>query len=222
MESFEIVLADSGFHINGFPYATKVIKLSGPKAQQLSELASHRNDLQIALASLGGLNGVALESSLVRQGLWRSAVEHCMKCLSASKARPRLDPKKVFKGDSEALEVYEYFRNLRNKHIAHDENAYSQCVPGAVLNGPNAQYKIAKIVCFSAYAETLDQGNYSNLHKMVTETLSHIDARFESLCSDLTAELEARCYGELDSMSMEEMRYSKPELGDIGNPRARH
>ena len=66
MESFEIVLTDSGFHINGFPDAIKVIKLYGPKAQQLSELASHRNDLQIALASLEGINGVAPESSLVR------------------------------------------------------------------------------------------------------------------------------------------------------------
>ena len=49
-------------------------------------------DLQIALASLEGINGVVPESSLVRQGLWRSAVEHCMKCFSASEARSRLDP----------------------------------------------------------------------------------------------------------------------------------
>ena len=220
MESFKVDLTDSGFHIDGFPDATKVIKLSGPKAQQLSELASHRNDLQVALVSLEGINYVGPENSLVRQSLWRSAVEHCMKCFSASEARSKLNPKKVFKGDSDAQEVYEYFRKLRNKHIAHDENAYTQCIPGAVLNVSNAEYKIAKIVCFSAVAETLEQGNWSNLHKMVTETLSHIDVRFESLCSNLTAELEARSYGELDSM--EEMTYSKPELGGIGKSRARH
>ena len=55
---------------------------------------------------------------------------------------------------------------------------------------------------------------------MVTETLSHIDARFESLCSILTGELEVRSFGELDAM--EEMTYSKPELGDIGKSRSRH
>ena len=220
MERFKIDLTDSGFHIDGFPDATKVIKLSGPKAQQLSELASHRYDLQIALASLEGINGVGPEDYLVRQSLWRSAVEHSMKCFSASQVRSKLNPKKVFKGDPDAQEVYEYFRNLRNKHIAHDENAYSQCIPGAVLNGPNSMYNIAKIVCFSAVADTLDQGNYGNLHEMITEALSHIDARFESLCSNLTAELEARSYGELDAM--EEMTYSKPELGDIGKSRARH
>ena len=220
MGHFKIDRTDSGFHISGFPDATKVIKLSGHKAQQISELASARYDLQIALASLEGINDVATESSLVRQGLWRSAVEHCMKCFSGSEARSRLDPKKVFKGDSEAAEVSEYFRSLRNKHIAHDENAYVQCVPGAVLNGPASKCKIAKIVCLSAVAETLDQGNYGNLHKMVTDTLSHIDARFEDLCGNLTAELEARPYGEL--AAMEEMTYSKPELEDIGKSRSRH
>ena len=220
MERFEIDGTDSGFHIMGFPDAAKVLKLFGHKAQQISELASHRNDLLIALASLEGINDVAPESSLVRQGLWRSAVEHCMKCFSDSKARSRLDPKKVFKGDSEALEVCEYFRSLRNKHIAHDESAYVQFIPGAVLNRPSAKYKIAKIVCFGAVAETLDQGNYGNLHKMITETLSHIDARFESLCGNLTTELEARSYGEL--AAMEEMTYSKPELEDIGKSRSRH
>ncbi len=220
MEYFEIDLTDSGFHISGFPDATKVIKLSGHKAQQLSELASHRNDLQIALASLEAINDVAPDNFLVRQGLWRSAVEHCMKCFSDSEARSRLNPKKVFKEDSNALKVYEYFRYLRNKHIAHDENAYTQCIPGAVLNRPNAEYKIAKIVCFSAVAETLDQLNYGNLHKMITKTLSHIDARFDSLCGNLTADLEARPYGEL--VAMEEMTYSKPELEDIGQSRSRH
>ena len=64
------------------------------------------------------------------------------------------------------------------------------------------------------------KANYGNLHQMVTETLSHIDARFESLCGNLTAELEARPYGEL--AAMEEMTYSKPELEDIGKSRARH
>ena len=66
MESFELALTDSGFHISGFPDATKVIKLSGHKAQQLSELASHRSDLLIALACLEGINDVAPDSPLAR------------------------------------------------------------------------------------------------------------------------------------------------------------
>lgn len=220
MEHFEIEHTESGLHINGFPDAAKMLKLSGHKARQLSELASHRFDLLIALDSLEGINTVSPDMSLVRQGLWRSAIEHCVKCFSDSKSRSRLNPKKVFKGDSDALEVFEYFKILRNKHIAHDENAYTECIPGAILNKPNSERKIAKVVCLNAVAETLEQDNYSNLHKMVSETLKHVVTRFDNLCDDIAAELEALSYEQL--AAMEQMVYSKPKLEDIGETRARH
>lgn len=220
MEHFEVDLTDSGLHISGFPDAVRVVRLSGHKAQQISELASHRHDLLIALACLEGINDVLPESLLVQQGLWRSAVEHCIKCFSDSGARSRLNPKRVFKGDPDALEVYEYFRNLRNKHIAHDENAFNQCIPGAVVNGPKIKHKIAKIVCVNAIVDTLIQDNYGNLRRIVTETLNHIETRFESLCNSLTEELEILPYRELTAM--EELTYSKPQLQDIGESRARH
>ncbi len=220
MEHFKIDQTKSGFHIDGFPDATKVIKLSGPTAHQISDLTSHLEDLSIALESLEGINKVPLEISSVREGLWRSAIIHCMKCFSDSKSRKKLDFKKVCEGNPDALEVYRYFKNLRNKHIAHDENAYIQCIPGAILNRPSAEYKIAKIICFSAVGETLEQGNYSNLHKMVTEALNHVDTLFQGLCTDLAAELEGQPYEKL--AAMEEMTYSKPRLEDLGNSRARH
>ena len=220
MEHLEIDRTDSGFHSSGFLDANRVIKLSGHKARRLSELASHRNDLQIALASLEGINVVPPDNSLLRQSLWRSAIQHWVKCFSDSSARSRLDEKKVFKGNSVALELYDYFKKLRNKHIAHDENPYMQCIPGAALNRPDAKNKIAGIQCLIGVAETLDQGNCNNLQKMVLDTLSHIAARFNSLCDDLAVELEARPYEEL--AAMDDVTYSKPELEDIGKSRARH
>ena len=95
-----------------------------------------------------------------------------------------------------------------------------ECIPGAVLNRPNAKNKIDKVLCLNAVAETWGQGNYSNLHILVTETISYIDERFNSLCVNLAAELEARPYEEL--AAMDDLIHSKPELEDIGKSRARH
>ena len=81
-----------------------------------------------------------------------------------------------------------------------------QCNPGAIVNKPTAEYKIAKIVCLSALVETLYQESYSNLHKMVTETLEHVETRFTDLCNRLTAELERQSYEQL--ASMEELTYA--------------
>ena len=115
MEHLDVDYTESGFHISGFPDAVKVIKLSGPKGKQISDLASHRFDLLLALDSLEGINDVPLERPLVRQSLWRSAIVHCIKCFSGSKSRSGLDPKKVFRGDSDAMEIFRYFSSLRNK-----------------------------------------------------------------------------------------------------------
>ena len=114
------------------------------------------------------------------------------------------------------MELYDYFKKLRNKHIAHDDNPYMQCIPGAALNRPDAKNKIAGIQCLIGVAETLDQGNCNNLQKMVLDTLSHIAARFNSLCNEGCG-ARGPPYEEL--AAMDDVTYSKPELEDIGKSR---
>ena len=208
----------SGVHIEGFPDAAMAVKLTGYKAQQIADFALHKFDLGLAIEFLEAINNVPPEMSSVRQGLWRAAIEHCMKCFSPSSSRSKLDAKRVYRGEGQ--EVYGYFRDLRNKHIAHDENSYMQCVPGAILNKPEAKHKIAKIVCFTAIAETLEQANYSNLHKMITDALDFVIERFDTMCDDITKQLESEPYEQL--AAMESMTYSKPTVEDMGRNRPRH
>ena len=119
MEDFEVRLTESGINIEGFPDAAMVIQLPGSKARQIADFALHRFDLEIALASLEGINATPLEAYLVRESLWRSAIVHCLKCFKESNSRACLDPKEVFERNADALEIYEYFLSLRNKHIVH-------------------------------------------------------------------------------------------------------
>ncbi len=48
MEHFEITKTPEGFHIEGFPNAVKVLRIDGPKAQRLADLALHKADLDFA------------------------------------------------------------------------------------------------------------------------------------------------------------------------------
>ena len=76
MEHFEITKTSEGFHIEGFPDAVKVIRLDGPKAQRLADLALHKADLEFALDCLEQINKVPEQPYVLRQALWRSAVVH--------------------------------------------------------------------------------------------------------------------------------------------------
>ena len=49
MEDFSITKSAQGFHIEGFPEAVKVLRISGPKSQRLADLALHKSDLDFAL-----------------------------------------------------------------------------------------------------------------------------------------------------------------------------
>ena len=213
MESFEISKTDEGFHIKGFPDAAKVVRLDDPKAKRLADLALHRADLVFAKECLEGINLVSEQPYTLREGLWRAAIVHFMKCFGSSQSRFSLNAKQVYKGDTGAMVAFEYFKALRDMHLVHDANSYAQCPAGAILNKKDASRKIAKIVCTSFFGATLDQGNYGNLHRLVTFAQEWVIRQFDELCGVLTAELEAVAYEEL--FSREAVSYRVPTLGEL-------
>jgi hypothetical protein len=209
MEDLRFSKTDAGFHIEGFPDAVKVIKLRGKPAARLASYSLHSSDLERALSILESINKFAPDQQLVQEALWHQAIVTYIKCFRPSEARYQLSEKKVYKEESpEALEAFRYLLAVRNKNIVHDENSYTQCLPGAVLNNRNQQHKIAKIVCMNFIGLDLGQGNYSNLHLLITKALKWVKAEFDSLCDRLTCELEAEEYENL--LEREGITYSKP------------
>lgn len=41
---------------------------------------------------------------------------------------------------------FEFFKGMRDKHIAHDENAYSQCLVVAAINDGKKDYKVEQVI----------------------------------------------------------------------------
>ena len=216
VERFSVTKTDSGFSIEGFPEAVKVIRIRGPEGKRLSDLALHRADLEFAAECLEAINHVPDEPSVLRQALWRAAIIHFMKCFGSS-LRFQLSAKKIYEGNSMALNAFSYFENLRNKHVVHDENAYAQSIPGAILNRSDKPYKIEKIVCFSAIAETLSQDNYGNLHLLSQTAIAWVAKQFDRLCEAQTKDLEAKSYEDLHSQ--EAVTYTAPTLDQISKKR---
>jgi hypothetical protein len=217
MESYEISKTSSGFHVEGFPETVKLLKIEGPNAVRLSQLALHKHDLDFALECLTTINKVPNEPIVLREALWRAAVVHLLKCFGFSRSRFSLDPRIIYKDESLEQEVFDYFKSLRDKHFMHDENAYLQSLPGAALNKRDSSVKIAKIVCFNVAGVTLDQEHYSNLRLLITRAREWVVAQFDSLCDILTSELEARSYDEL--YACPEIQYSLPRPEEVHKAR---
>jgi len=99
------------------------------------------------------------------------AIVKFVKCFVGGSARIQLDEKVVFQNKIGALRVFNYFKDLRNKHFVHHENSYTQSVPTATLNNGRKDFKIERIVAISAVGITLDQANYANLLLAATDSL---------------------------------------------------
>lgn len=213
MEHFTISKTEAGLHIEGFPDAVKVVAIDGKEAKRLADLSLHKADLEFADACLDAINQAPEEPHVIREALWRSAVVHFLKCFGNS-PRFQLAPEKLYKGEPpEALMAFNYFKGLRNKHLVHDANSYAQSIPGAVLNNGKKNYKVEKIVCFTAIGATLVQGNYGNLKLLIQKARVWVVSEFDALCARITADLEKESYEKL--LVREALTYRVPTVDEI-------
>lgn len=218
MEQYPVTQVEGCLHIEGIPDAVKLIKLDGPKARRVSELLLHRHDLEFADACLEAINTVPVHPPTIREALWRNAVVHFAKCFGNSAARFQLSREKIYKNEpQEALQAFEYFQHLRDKHVVHDENSYSQSIPAAALNRGDKPYKIEKVLCFSAHANTLEQSNYGNLKLLIQKALAWVVSEFDNCCNIITNDLEAVPYNEL--LKKPEVTYQTPGVEEIRSNR---
>lgn len=147
------------------------------------------------------------------------SITQYMKCFGSSASRGQLSAEKILKGAALGLEIHNYFKDLRNKHIIHDENDVAQCWPGAAINNGEKSYKIEKIITFSLTADTLLKESYSNLDKLITMSLDWVKDEYEKVCISLTSELETVPYQDL--INRESVAHRKPEIDDVGIARER-
>lgn len=112
---------------------------------------------------------------------------------------------------------FNIFKDLRNRHLIHDENSCAQCIPGAILNKRDQNCKIEKIICFTMIVATIGQENYANLHLLIKKAKEWVINEFDQMCEILTKELEAKSYDDL--FACKEMTCKVPTIDDIGKKR---
>lgn len=220
MEPLSIAKTATGFHIQGYPDAVKVLGLANPKARRLADFSLHRHDLEFALDCLEKIRNPDDEPNVTSRALWQSAIVNYIKCFGASTSRSSLDAKVVYKKHPNAMEPHQFFDSLRNKNLVHDDNAYTQCLTGAVLNKAGMEFKIAKVVCLSVIGETLCRENYDNLRLLTTNAVEWVTGKFDELADSITHDLESMSYDEL--FAMEPITYTPAHKAeDVHKTRSR-
>lgn len=151
MENVPVSFTGTAVNFEGFPDAIIAIPLTDEKAKRLADLWLHRVDLQFVADCLTKINEIDHPERIMREALWESAIVGYVKCFGDSKARFQLSDAKIFRGQTAVLALHRYFVDLRDKHIAHDENPFAQCTPTAALNRGDKPFKIERIICLAGW-----------------------------------------------------------------------
>lgn len=208
---------DGRIEIQGLPTDSRLVQLrttDDSRIPRLLELALHAMDLRFVVACLDELEGMPQGREVVRQALWRSALLGYFKCFGTG-VRGQLHPDEVFEGDYRAAKpVFDYFKDLRNKHLAHDVNAYQQVIPVGIISGT-----VVEPNCITIAADTSDSTHLKSFRNLVLKTLESVEAEFDELVEVVgTGLTETVSLDDLLSRASPEIRVPKAE--DVGRPRA--
>lgn len=204
------------------PDAAKIAKLSGRDAERLADLAIHRADLNFAKRCTHELAALpqSESESVVEHALFRSAIVTWAKCFSSSRAgRFTLDLDEIYPGE-ELRDNAKNAKALRNKHIAHDDNPFSQSVPIAVVAAADAERKVMQILTLAVSVNVDPRGpNLENLNLLLDEALRWVDAETVRVIMAIRDDLESRDYAEL--ISLPEPSVTPPDADDVAKTRKR-
>ena len=190
----------------------KLLQLSGPKARTLEEFSLHGHDLTASLQLLEALNNKAL-SSEVRKGLWYHAITIFYKCFKHSDARRRLWPQVVFAKRPDLMPAYNFFLNLRDRHIVHDDNPYIKAYVGVYVNKENDTYKVEDVVSSVAIFDILDETRWRTFRELVQHTLDWSHDEKRRLQMLLKKECEEKSPEELNVLK--ELSITVPTLAQV-------
>jgi hypothetical protein len=195
-------LSGSRLHIEDYPTAVALKRIDDPIARQLCSIALNHADLSFCREAVAEITRRDRTSQpLIAEALWVAAISRYFKCFGSNKARTQLSSRKVLKSHVSAEKVFAYFQNLRDKHIVHDENPYSQAVIGVAINARDAEHKIADVISLTMNAFTIDDSHLSSFSQLVNVTLEWVRTKQDELHATLGKQYEAQSYDELMALS---------------------
>jgi hypothetical protein len=209
LKQLKFTMQDNKIHLEGYPDAVALKLIEDPLSRDLRAISLHQVDLSFCQQALFAIPTLdKSRDTLLIEALLVSSIARFFKCFAPNRARKQLSAEKILKGQKGAMLVFNYFKNIRNKHIIHDENPYSQSFVGVALMKPESHYKVADIVSMVFNAFLVDDEHFTSFSHLVGFTLSWVTAKRDELHSLLGKNYEQIPYDEL--LALPDVKWTAP------------
>lgn len=164
---------ENGLHIEGYPTAEKVGHIDFEQAIELADFRAHQSDLKFAQEATAFLIDWDRDTSTVlAKSAFIAAIVKFVGCFKASVRRP-LVANDIYGQSEDALRVFKYFDNLRNKHVVHDVNNYTQSQTGLIINPTSTEPRVIKAFSFVTNF-AIDEEHTQQLRQLIDVALDHV------------------------------------------------
>lgn len=189
MKGFNFEFKDGTIHILEYPSADMVLSLPDDNyTKRLKDMLLHWFDLQNALKNLQAIRPEYPD--IVNSALAQNAIVVFYKCFGKSEFRNNsLKETKILAAHPpEAKKVFDYYKTLRDKHIAHDESRYAQVISGIILESQRP-YPFVDVVNTIAIADIFqgenNQKGLQSFYNLVCVSIEWVEHTIDEL-SDIT------------------------------------
>jgi hypothetical protein len=163
-------------------------QIEGPVVKQLQAMALHDADLRFCRTCLKELGALDCGRQSNRaEAFWISCITRFFKCFGNSKARANLSAEKIFTS-AESIEAFNFFKALRNKHIAHDENSFSDAFVAAAINPSERGETVIEVVSLPFHLFIIGNLEIEQLRLLVDTTYDWVASSRVDLEKTLTSE----------------------------------
>ena len=207
MKSLRYPGEGSTLDIKNYPGVVALKRIDDPIARQLQALALHFYDLGFCHDALVEVakqlhrskprSKVRRRKCFLAKALWISSIARYFKCFGGNRSRIKLSPSKVLKDCEDAERDFCYFQALRNKHIVHDENLFSQAFTGVVLRPRAAKPKVEGLLSVAFNKVIVDDDDLLRFMGLVELTIAWVDAKRDELSNNLMKKYEQWEYDDL-------------------------
>jgi hypothetical protein len=162
--------------------------LTGPIAARVAALSLHHFDISFCQRILKEHQlKFVNEYSDVSLALWIAVLTKFMSCFQHSKARPRLDPQKVYGTNPTAMQDFELLMALRNKHVVHDENSHYNAAAFAWLETNGDVREVGPMLIVARIDPTL----VTTMCNLVAHAQDYINIAMADAGRELLAQVQA-------------------------------
>lgn len=212
--------ADDSLRIENYPTAAHVGVASGELAEELRDLYLARSDLQAThqwLVIMASLPTTTKSFDDIHEALWIASITTYFKCFAQGVRKTKLKKEDIYVDRPEAIELFDYFLDLRNRHLAHDVNAFIQCAVGVVVNPDGNPQKIADAIAIPFRVVTARPDFLSKFLLLVATTQDWVDKRVSELFKLVCDEYTKLPHAEL--LALPALKTTIPSPADVGKRR---